>query len=182
MHPPKKREEKEYQTSLVVRLVSRMMCPFIAMFGASLIVHGHLTPGGGFQGGVAIGASFILYALAFDRHDGRKIVPSFSLKCMACLGIYLYIGVGLLGIFLGYHFLSNKIAGIMPTGMFGELFSGGSLFWINCGVGLAVASISTELFYAFLEEQRSEGYEKDRVRLPEKRRWSDVDHHDSVQN
>ena len=169
------KDKKEYRTSVVVRLVTRMMCPFIIMFGLFLIVHGHLTPGGGFQGGVAIGASFILFAVAFNRRDGRSVVPGFTLKCLASIGVYIFIGVGLFGILLSYHFLTNKAAAIAPMGMFGELLSGGALFWINIGVGLAVASICTELFYAFLEEQRSPDYWKYKKKLPYQRRWSDVD-------
>jgi len=176
----RRKDEKKYQTSIVVRLVTRMMCPFIVMFGIFLIVHGHLTPGGGFQGGVAIGASFILYALAFNKKDGRDIVSSFTLKCVASVGAYIYIFMGLLGIFFGYHFLANKAAGIAPRGTFGELLSGGTLFWINLGVGLAVAGICIELFYAFLEEQRSPDYQQYEKKLPYQRRWTDVDKDDSV--
>ena len=179
MNKPRKKSEK-YHTSIIVRLVTRMMCPFIIMFGIFLIVHGHLTPGGGFQGGVAIGASFILFALAFNRHDGRRIATNFTLKFLASLGIFVYIGIGFLGIFFGYQFLTNKAAAITPMGLFGELLSGGTLFWINLGVGLAVASICTELFYAFLEEQRSPDYWQYRKKLPYTRRWADVDKDDSV--
>ncbi len=176
------KKNNEYQTSIVVRQVTRMMCPFIMIFGVFLIVHGHLTPGGGFQGGVAIGASFILYALAFNRKDGRVAVPSYPLKCLASCGIYLYMAIGIIGILMGYHFLANKVAGIGPQGMFGELLSGGALFWINLGVGLTVACISTEFFYTFLEVERPENYSKSEKKLPYKRRWSDVDKNDPFQN
>jgi len=179
MITPKKNKGK-YKTSIIVQLVTRMMCPFIIMFGVFLIVHGHLTPGGGFQGGVIIGASFILFALAFNRQDGRDAVPSFTLKCLASIGVYLYISIGLVGIFLGYHFLTNKATAIAPMGMFGELLSGGALFWINLGVGLTVAGICTELFYVFLEEERSPYYLENKKKLPYQRRCLDVDKDDSV--
>lgn len=171
-------EKREYQTGIVVQLVSRMMCLFIIMFGVYLIVHGHLTPGGGFQGGVVIGSAFILFALAFNKEEGRAAAPAFSLKCLASAGIYIYMASGLAGIFVGYYFLANKVAGVLPRGMLGELFSGGTLFWINIGVGLAVASVSTELFYAFLEEKPDDTAPKNKKELPYKRRWSDVDKDD----
>jgi multicomponent Na+:H+ antiporter subunit B len=152
------RKGQGYEPGVVIELVSRMMCPFIIMFGAYLIMHGHLTPGGGFQGGVVIAAAFILFALVFGRTEGRSAAPSFSLKCLASGGIYLYIGAGLAGVLLGYHFLANKVAGIFPCGMMGALFSAGTIFWIDIGVGLAVASIFTELFFAFLEEERDDAY------------------------
>jgi len=174
------RKRIEYEPGVVIRVVTRMMCPFIIMFGAYLLTHGHLTPGGGFQGGVVIAAAYILFGMVFGRKEGRSAAPSFSLKCLASAGIYLYMGTGLVGIFLGYHFLANKVAGIFPRGMLGELFNGGTIFWIDIGVGLAVASIFTELFYAFLEEKRDDAYLENKKdvesgKLPYKRRWSDVD-------
>jgi len=179
-----KRKGEEYEPGIVIRLISRMMCPFIIMFGAYLFTHGHLTPGGGFQGGVVIAAAFILFAIVFGREEGRSAVPGFFLKCLASGGIYVYIGAGLTGILLGYHFLANKVTGIFPHGMLGELFSSGTIFWIDIGVGLAVASIFTELFYAFLEEKRDDAALKDKndvelPKLPCKRRWSDVDRNGS---
>ncbi len=178
------RKNKEYEPGVVIRLVTRMMCPFIIMFGAYVLTHGHLTPGGGFQGGVVIASAFILYGIVFGRKEGRAAAPSFPLKCLASGGIYLYMGAGLAGIFMGYHFLANKVAGIFPCGMLGELFSSGTIFWIDIGVGLAVASIFTELFYAFLEEKRDDAYLKNKNdaesgKLPYKRRWSDVDRNGS---
>jgi multicomponent Na+:H+ antiporter subunit B len=199
----RKKHEREYEAGLVIQLVSRMMCPFIIMFGAYLIIHGHLTPGGGFQGGVVIAAAFILFALVFNRKEGRVAAPSFSLKCLASTGIYLYMAAGLLSILLGYHFLANRAAGIFPCGMEGELLSGGTLFWIDIGVGLAVASIFTDLVYAFLEEKpddaglnnaglnnaalnnaglKNKKELEDKKRVLYKRRWSDVDRDDSEQD
>jgi len=173
-----------YEPGVVVRLVTRMMCPFIIMFGAYLVTHGHLTPGGGFQGGVIIASAFILFGMVFGRKEGRDAAPAFSLKCLASIGIYLYMSAGLAGVFLGYHFLANKVAGIFPQGMQGELFSAGTVFWIDIGVGLAVAGIFTELFYAFLEEERDEAYLKNKSEAESgkqqyKRRWSDVDRNGS---
>ncbi|MEW5801972.1 MAG: MnhB domain-containing protein [bacterium] len=175
----KNRKKPEYDAGVVIQLVTRMMCPFIMMFGIYLITHGHLTPGGGFQGGVVIASAYILFALVFGKTEARAGASGFTLKCLASTGIYLYIGAGLAGIFLGYHFLANKAAGIFPCGMLGELLSAGTLFWIDIGVGLAVASIFTDLFYTFLEEKRDDVYIKNKKELPLKRRWSDVDRNDS---
>ncbi len=173
-----RRDSKEnnghkYQTSLVIQAVTRFMVPFIFMFGLSIIVHGHLTPGGGFQGGVVIGASLILIGIAFNREEGRRAAPDDMEKVAISFGLLLYIFVGLIGIVLGYSFLANRIVKFPPIGQLGELFSGGTLFWINLGVGLVVSGIATELFYAFLEEKRDLEYKKNIKVLDEKRRWSD---------
>jgi multicomponent Na+:H+ antiporter subunit B len=149
------------------------MMPFLLMFGISLIVHGHLTPGGGFQGGVVIGATFILLGLAFNKEEGRNAAPDRSVRTAASSGILIYMIVGLIGILAGYNFLTNRWMKFPPLGELGELLSGGSLFWINIGVGITVSAIAMELFYAFLEEKRDPTYRKNIKKVDEKRRWSD---------
>lgn len=163
----------DYKTSLVIRTVTRLMVPFLIMFGLSLVVHGHLTPGGGFQGGVVIGAAFILVGLAFNKEEGRRAVPDEGVKVMISSGLFIYILVGLIGICAGYNFLANRCVKFPPFGELGELFSGGTLFWINIGVGLAVCGVAIELFYAFMEEKRDPAYYKKIKRSDRKRRYSD---------
>ena len=51
------------QQSVIVKTVCRILVPFIQMFGLYVIMHGHSSPGGGFQGGVILGSSFILLSL-----------------------------------------------------------------------------------------------------------------------
>lgn len=167
------KKQPEYKTSLVIQTVTRVMIPFLLMFGLSLIVHGHLTPGGGFQGGVVIGATFILLGLAFNKEEGRRAAPDKRARTAASSGILIYIMVGLIGILAGYNFLTNRWMKFPPLGELGELLSGGTLFWINIGVGLTVSAIAIELFYAFLEEKRDPTYRKNINKVDEKRRWSD---------
>lgn len=167
------KKQPEYKTSLVIQTVTRVMMPFLLMFGISLIVHGHLTPGGGFQGGVVIGATFILLGLAFNKEEGRRAAPDKSVRTVASFGILIYIIVGFIGILAGYNFLTNRWMKFPPLGELGELLSGGTLFWINIGVGLTVSAIAMELFYAFLEERRDQTYRRKIKKLDEKRRWSD---------
>ncbi|MGE5855673.1 MAG: MnhB domain-containing protein, partial [Syntrophaceae bacterium] len=59
-------QDRPIGPSLIIEMGVRVMIPFIQLFGLYVIAHGHLSPGGGFQGGVVLGASFILMAIAFD--------------------------------------------------------------------------------------------------------------------
>ncbi|MDD4457744.1 MAG: MnhB domain-containing protein, partial [Syntrophotalea acetylenica] len=59
---------------LIVRTAVRLLVPFIQLFGLYVIVHGHYSPGGGFQGGVILGSSFILLALAFDLRTSLRFL------------------------------------------------------------------------------------------------------------
>ena len=64
---------------LVLRVVSKMLIPFILLFGLYVQFHGDFGPGGGFQAGVIFAAAFILYALVFGDDQARKVVPDLSL-------------------------------------------------------------------------------------------------------
>ncbi|MFQ6136348.1 MAG: MnhB domain-containing protein [Candidatus Hydrothermarchaeales archaeon] len=136
---------------VIVRTVTRMMTPLIQMFGLYIIFHGHLTPGGGFQGGAVIGGSMILIAVVFGLKEGNRRAPhdlSVILESFA-LG---YAIIGLLGILLGGNFLANKIVGI-PVGTPGALLSGGIILGINIVIGFKVASTGKTLFYTIVEER-----------------------------
>ncbi len=135
---------------VIIKTTTRLMTPFIQMFGMYVIFHGHLTPGGGFQGGAVIGGSMILLAVVYGLGEGKKRAPHdvaliFEAFAMA------YALTGFIGIFLGYNFLSNKIAGV-PVGVPGALFSGGIIFAINVVIGFKVASTGKTLFYTIVEE------------------------------
>jgi multicomponent Na+:H+ antiporter subunit B len=127
------------------------MTPFIQMFGLYIIFHGHLSPGGGFQGGAIIGASMILLAVVFGIKEGDRHISHDASILLESLSI-LYIFVGLIGVFLGYSFLSNGITGI-GLGRQGELISGGFILALNIVIGLKVASTGKTLFYSLVKEE-----------------------------
>jgi multicomponent Na+:H+ antiporter subunit B len=91
------------RASLVVRTGSRILFPLILLFGAYIFVHGHLTPGGGFQGGAVIASAFLLQYLAYRsyRIDRQK----FSM--LESISGSVFVVVGLLGLAIGGYFLSN---------------------------------------------------------------------------
>jgi len=132
--------------SPIVKTGVRLLVPFIQLFGLYIIVHGHYSPGGGFQGGVVLGSSFILLALAYDL---KTSVRHFSLRANAVLantGVLIYTGVAVLcavmgGLFLDYSAL-DKIIPLGPV----EWRSFG-IFLVEVGVGLAVMSIMVSLFW-----------------------------------
>lgn len=137
--------------SLIVKVITQKMFPFLLMFGLYIIFHGSSSPGGGFQGGVVIGAAYILFAIGIDSRKARMSVPEKALNTLRSSGALVYICIGFLGIVLGYAFLANRVAGIPPQGALGSVFSGGALLGINIGVGTTVSSVVITLFYAFLE-------------------------------
>jgi multicomponent Na+:H+ antiporter subunit B len=112
---------------------SRLLVPLILLQGAYVFINGHLTPGGGFQGG-AILASAILLLLLTDpmRRFSHRIITVIE----STSGL-LFVFIGVLGIFLAGGFLDNRI---LPIGDFGSIFSAGAIPVIYSLVGLKVGA------------------------------------------
>ncbi|HHV57747.1 MAG TPA: sodium:proton antiporter [Firmicutes bacterium] len=136
---------------LVLKTVARLLIPFIQLYGLYVILHGHLSPGGGFAGGVIVAAGFVLYALAFGRSALAAVFPERLSTWLESGGILWYVGLGLVGVFAGGAFLANARAGF-PLGPAGRLFSSGLVFLLNLGIGIKVAATIATLFRHLEEE------------------------------
>jgi len=132
--------------SLIVQTAVRLMVPFAQLFGLYVIVHGHYSPGGGFQGGVVLGASFVMLALAFDLKTSLRYMSEKANGILSSTGVLIYTGTAVLcavvgGLFLDYSALDRLI----PLGPI-EWRSFG-IFVVEIGVGLAVMSIMASLYW-----------------------------------
>ena len=132
--------------SKIIRTIAQKLFPFIVLFGFYLISHGHLSPGGGFQGGVVLGTAIILLALSHSIEKTEKKFMSRWLNMLEKLGILTLIFLGFLGIFLGYSFLSN----FLPLGNPGQIASGGLMLLFNIAIGIKVAAGVSVIFYALV--------------------------------
>ena len=133
-------------SSKIIRTIAQKLFPFIILFGFYLISHGHLSPGGGFQGGVVLGTAIILLALSHSIEQTEKKFKSRWLNMLEKLGILTLIFLGFLGIFFGYSFLSN----FLPLGNPGEIASGGLMLLFNIAIGIKVAAGVSVIFYALV--------------------------------
>ena len=143
--PSKLDHEVEAEPDLIVTHTVRLIVPVIQIFAFYVLAHGHVSPGGGFQGGVLMGASFILVALSWDLDEA---LARFSLnRCMtvAALGILIYAGIGLLPIALGGEFLDyaelHKVLPVSP-----EMARYHAMLGVEIGVGFTVAAIMFALY------------------------------------
>lgn len=112
---------------------SRLLVPLIVLAGAYIFVNGHLTPGGGFQGG-AILASAVLLILLTD--PARRFSHRLITLIESSSGL-IYVVVGVLGLVLAGGFLDNRI---LPLGGFGTLLSAGAIPVIYSLIGLKVGA------------------------------------------
>ena len=131
---------------LIIKTSVRLLFTFIQLFGLYVIVHGHYSPGGGFQGGVILGAAFILLALAYDMNTSQEYMTIKVNAVFTNLGAAIFIGVGVLsalfgGLFLDYAALNELI----PIGRI-EWHSFG-IFLVEVGVGITVMSIMVLLYW-----------------------------------
>ncbi|MBU1291804.1 cation:proton antiporter [bacterium] len=134
------------RSSKIIRTIAQKLFPFIVLFGFYLISHGHLSPGGGFQGGVVLGTAIILLALSHSIEQTEKKFKSRWLNMLEKLGILTLIFLGFLGIFLGYSFLGN----FLPLGNPGQIASGGLMLLLNIAIGIKVAAGVSVIFYALV--------------------------------
>ena len=136
----------------IVLMISRLVLPFIQMYGIYVILHGHLSPGGGFSGGAVFGAGLVLLSLAFNLTTGFRKISHRTASFLESSGVLGFILVGLTGLVLGGGFLANKLAGF-PVGVPGRLFSSGAILLITVFIGIKVASTVLTLFCSLVEEE-----------------------------
>ncbi len=136
---------------LILKKIALIILPFLAMYGSYVILHGHVSPGGSFAGGIIVGLSLIAFSTIYGLEGGRKKVPEKVLIYTESYGTLWYVLMGLVGIFKGAPFLANKLAGI-DLGQPGSLSSGGLISLIGVGVGIRVASTVVTLFFTLMEE------------------------------
>ncbi len=142
--------------NVIIKTICRLMVPFIQIYALVVIVHGHYSPGGGFQGGVILGASFILLIIAYGLEEARRRISLKTATVLACSGLLLYSGIGALALLMGGNFLDyGKLP--LPLASTAKIRAMGIL-GIEIGIGLAVMAIMISIFLVIASY---EGGEKD---------------------
>jgi multicomponent Na+:H+ antiporter subunit B len=129
---------------LVLRVIAKLLIPFIVLFALYVQFHGELGPGGGFQAGVIIAAALIFYALIFGLPAARKVVPEGFVERLMPLGVLIYAGVGVAGLVLGGNYLDYFVLDRDPV--HGQERG---VFWIEVGVATTVSGVMLKIFYMF---------------------------------
>lgn len=133
---------------LVLKVMAKLLIPFILLFGFYVQMHGDYGPGGGFQAGVIIAAAFILYAIVFDVRTASRVVPMAVLVSIACLGVLLYAGVGVANLIYGGRFLEYGV--LAHEAAHGNHIG---ILIVEIGVGMAVAAVMMIIFFSFARQR-----------------------------
>ncbi len=117
--------------SEIVETATELLLPMVMLFGVYVFLNGHLSPGGGFQGGaiIASGTMFLLLALP-ESHISRLMIA-----IIESMSGFSYVVIGVLGVLMAGGFLDNRI---FDLGSYGSLFSAGAIPLIYVFVGLKV--------------------------------------------
>ncbi len=134
-----------FSGSRIVTTGSQLLFPAIILLGAYVFIHGHLTPGGGFQGGVIIATGFLLMLMAYADYS----VSHIALSVVESLAGITFATIGLFGMVYGGSFLAD----FLPNGTLNNLLSGGVIPIIYIAVGFKVGAELTGLIYTALNEK-----------------------------
>ena len=129
---------------VVLRVVTKLLLPFIVLFALYVQFHGEDSPGGGFQAGVIIGACVILYAIMFGLDRAMRALPVKVVEKMIPTGVLIYLGTGFLTMFLGGDFLDYGRLAHDPV--HGQHYG---ILIIEAGVGITVTGVLISIFHAF---------------------------------
>ena len=128
-------QKKQTVKEIVLPCGGDSLLPLVLVYMSYIILHGHLSPGGGFQGGVLFVAAILLIyfghgyeattrAVSFDlMHEGEGFASVF------------YVALAMMGVFVGAQFCQNVL---YRQGAIGDLYSAGTIFWMNVTVGVKV--------------------------------------------
>jgi len=141
--------------TLIVKTVTRLTVGLILIFGIYIILHGHISPGGGFAGGVIVALSFVHMMLAFGSDITATKISRNLASNLESVGALMFLAVALLG-FLGGSFFSNILAKGKPF----ALFSAGTIILSNISIGIKVGVGLFAIFLALVILEKSKEEDK----------------------
>ena len=137
---------------LVLRVIAKLLIPFILLFALYVQFHGDYGPGGGFQAGVIFASGFILYALIFGLKNAELILPRGILRFGIALGVLIFAGVGIYDLLMGGNYLDYSVMSLNPVK--GQHLG---IFLVELGVGITVSSVMVVVFFTFAGHRKSNG-------------------------
>ena len=153
---PVRENEVAVEPDLIVTNTVRLLVPVIQLFAFYVLAHGHVSPGGGFQGGVIMGASFILVALTWDLPTAMRRLSVDRAIMLAGVGVLIYAGIGLFSMILGGEFLDYaELSHVLPVSR--EMARYHAMLGVEIGVAFTVTTIMFAIYANLSSRGRLEG-------------------------
>ncbi len=140
------KDNQQKGMSLIVKTITRLTVGLILLYGIYIVLHGHLTPGGGFAGGVIIALSFIHLMLAYGKETALKKLFQTLTSVLESMGAVMFLTIAVLGFLGGYFFLNF----FLNKGRSFELFSAGIIPLCNIAISLKVGAGLFAIFVALV--------------------------------
>ena len=137
---------------LVLRVIGRLLIPFILLFALYVQFHGDFGPGGGFQAGVIVAAALIFFALIHGVDTARRVVPDSLVETLLASGVLIYAGVGIAGLLLGGNYLDYFV--LDHDAVHGQHRG---IFWVEVGVATTVCGVMLKIYYLFASRGQKDG-------------------------
>ena len=139
-----------HEQHLILRIVIKMMIPFILLFALYVQFHGDFGPGGGFQAGVIFASAIFLYTMLFGMSTARRVISQPFIQILAATGVLLYGSVGVASLLNGKNFLDYSALSSDPVA--GQHLG---ILLIEMGVGLTVTSTMIIIFFNFASRRNN---------------------------
>lgn len=136
--------------NIIIKTVARILIPLIQLFALYVIVHGHSSCGGGFQGGVILAASFILSVISFGIVESKKLFSQKTNIYLRTLGILIFSGIGVVCLFFGGNYLNYAA---LPLPIPASEIRAVAIFLVEVGIGIVVSAIMVSIYFTFSEEK-----------------------------
>jgi multicomponent Na+:H+ antiporter subunit B len=134
---------------VIIRIVTKLILPFILLFALYVQFHGDYGPGGGFQAGVIAAGMVILVALTFGIESAKRVAPRGLVERMVPIGVLIFAGTGVISFFYGQNFLDYSV-----LAHDGPHARERGILLVELGVLVTVSGTMMSLFYAFVERGR----------------------------
>jgi multicomponent Na+:H+ antiporter subunit B len=143
----------------ILRVVSKLLIPYILLFALYVQFHGDYGPGGGFQAGVIFASGIILYGLVFGLHAARQVAPPAVMERLTAMGVLIYAGTGVAAMLGGGNFLDYSVLqfGFAHGTFLARNVPQGQhlgILLVELGVGITVAAVLILIFFSFAGRER----------------------------
>lgn len=144
-------ESSEVKPSVITATVLALLLPFVILFSAYVIVFGHIFPGGGFQGGTILGATWIVFVLIFGLVEAMRKFPLKLRTILEASAILSFGLVGFAGLLVGANFLTFLLPGVAVP--LQHSYSRFFYILLEVGIGIGCATIFTSIYYSMKREE-----------------------------